>query len=294
MKEFPIVLSIAGSDPSGGAGIQADIKAISACGGYAAAAVTAVTVQNTQGVSSVEYLSGELVAAQVDAVMSDLAVDAVKIGMTGTVPIVEAIASQLEAHPVLYVVTDPVMVSTSKDALTLPDAVEALCDKVFPHSHLITPNIDEASKLAGFRIRSLEDMDRAAVFLRDRYDCAFLVKGGDLPAAVTDSSTALGSAEEESEKTKGRAALSMIVSESTDVLCDMDGLVHITSKRVLTNNLHGTGCTLSSAIATFLGAGYPLRDAVQSAVVYVHNAIEAAASLRIGHGHGPLRHFYDV
>ena len=276
MKEFPIVLSIAGSDPSGGAGIQADIKAISACGGYAAAAVTAVTVQNTQGVSSVEYLSGDVVAAQVDAVMSDLAVDAVKIGMTGTVPIVEAIASQLEAHPVLYVVTDP------------------LCDKVFPHSHLITPNIDEASKLAGFRIRSLEDMDRAAVFLRDRYDCAFLVKGGDLPAAVTDSSTALGSAEEESEKTKGRAALSMIVSESTDVLCDMDGLVHITSKRVLTNNLHGTGCTLSSAIATFLGAGYPLRDAVQSAVVYVHNAIEAAASLRIGHGHGPLRHFYNV
>lgn len=294
MKEFPIVLSIAGSDPSGGAGIQADIKAISACGGYAAAAVTAVTVQNTQGVSSVEYLSGDVVAAQVDAVMSDLAVDAVKIGMTGTVPIVEAIASQLEAHPVLYVVTDPVMVSTSKDALTLPDAVEALCDKVFPHSHLITPNIDEASRLAGFRIRSLEDMDRAAVFLRDRYDCAFLVKGGDLPAAVTDSSTALGSAEEVSEKTKGRAALSMIVSESTDVLCDMDGLVHITSKRVLTNNLHGTGCTLSSAIATFLGAGYPLRDAVQSAVVYVHNAIEAAASLRIGHGHGPLRHFYNV
>ena len=232
MKEFPIVLSIAGSDPSGGAGIQADIKAISACGGYAAAAVTAVTVQNTQGVSSVKYLSGDVVAAQVDAVMSDLAVDAVKIGMTGTVPIVEAIASQLE--------------------------------------------------------------DRAAVFLRDRYDCAFLVKGGDLPAAVTDSSTALGSAEEESEKTKGRAALSMIVSESTDVLCDMDGLVHITSKRVLTNNLHGTGCTLSSAIATFLGAGYPLRDAVQSAVVYVHNAIEAAASLRIGHGHGPLRHFYNV
>ena len=135
----------------------------------------------------------------------------------------------------LYVVTDPVMVSTSKDALTLPDAVEALCDKVFPHSHLITPNIDEASRLAGFRIRSIEDMDRAAVLLRDRYRCAFLVKGGDLSAAV-----------------------------------------------------------LSSAIATFLGAGYPLRDAVQSAVVYVHNAIEAAASLRIGHGHGPLRHFYNV
>ena len=294
MKDYPIVLSIAGSDPSGGAGIQADIKAISACGGYAAAAITAVTVQNTQGVKAVEYVPAEIVGQQIDAVMSDLAVDAVKIGMTGTVSIVKAIAAQLSVHPVLYVVTDPVMVSTSKDSLTMPEAVDALCSCIFPKSHLVTPNIDEASRLAGFRIQAVEDMNRAAVQLRDRYGCAFLVKGGDLPAAVTDSSTALGSAEEESEKTKDRAALSMIVSESTDVLCDMDGLVHITSKRVLTNNLHGTGCTLSSAIATFLGAGYPLRDAVQSAVVYVHNAIEAAASLRIGHGHGPLRHFYNV
>ncbi len=273
MKDYPIVLSIAGSDPSGGAGIQADIKAISACGGYAAAAITAVTVQNTAGVSEVEYLRPELVAAQIDAVMSDLAVDAVKIGMTGTVPIVEAIASQLAVHPVLYVVTDPVMVSTSKDSLTLPEAVDALCSKIFPRSHLVTPNIDEASRLAGFRIRSVEDMDRAAALLRDRYGCAFLVKGGDLPAASGQS-------------------VPDIVSQSTDVLCDLDGLVHITSERVLTNNLHGTGCTLSSSIAAFLGAGHPLREAVQTAVAYVHNAIVAAAPLRIGHGHGPLRHFY--
>ena len=116
------------------------------------------------------------------------------------------------------------MVSTSKDALTLPDAVEALCDKVFPHSHLITPNIDEASRLAGFRIRSIEDMDRAAVLLRDRYRCAFLVKGGDLSAAVC------------AEGSSSASDSTVIVSESTDVLCDMDGLVHITSKRVLTNN----------------------------------------------------------
>lgn len=273
MKDYPIVLSIAGSDPSGGAGIQADIKAISACGGYAAAAITAVTVQNTAGVSEVEYLRPELVAAQIDAVMSDLAVDAVKIGMTGTVPIVEAIASQLAVHPVLYVVTDPVMVSTSKDSLTLPEAVGALCSRIFPRSHLVTPNIDEASRLAGFRIRSVEDMDRAAALLRDRYGCAFLVKGGDLPAASGQS-------------------VPDIVSQSTDVLCDLDGLVHITSERVLTNSLHGTGCTLSSSIAAFLGAGHPLREAVQTAVAYVHNAIVAAAPLRIGHGHGPLRHFY--
>lgn len=269
MKDYPIILSVAGSDPSGGAGIQADIKAISACGGYAAAAVTAVTVQNTTGVRYVEYMKPELVAAQMDAVMSDLAVDAVKIGMTGTSQIVEAIASRLAAHPVLYVVTDPVMVSTSKDSLTLPEAVDTLCSRIFPKSHLVTPNIDEASRLAGFRIASVDDMDRAAAMLRDRCGCAFLVKGGDLSG------------------TSGQ-----VVSESTDVLCDMDGLVHITSERVLTANLHGTGCTLSSAIATFLGSGLPLREAVQSAVGYVHNAIVAAASLRIGHGHGPLRHFY--
>ena len=137
----------------------------------------------------------------------------------------------------------------------------------------MTPNIDEASRLAGFRIRSVEDMDRAAALLRDRYGCAFLVKGGDLPAASGQS-------------------VPDIVSQSTDVLCDLDGLVHITSERVLTNNLHGTGCTLSSSIAAFLGAGHPLREAVQTAVAYVHNAIVAAAPLRIGHGHGPLRHFY--
>lgn len=262
MKDYPIVLSIAGSDPSGGAGIQADIKSISACGGYAAAAITAVTVQNTLGVSGVEYMPSDLVERQIDAVMSDLAVDAVKIGMTGTVPVVEAIARQLTAHPVLYVVTDPVMVSTSKDSLTLPEAVDALCTHIFPKSHIVTPNIDEASRLAGFRICSVDDMDRAAVMLHDRYNCAFLVKGGDL-----------GDGE-----------------DSTDVLCDIDGLVHFTSERVQTHNLHGTGCTLSSSIATFLGAGRPVREAVHSAVTYVHGAILAAARLRIGHGHGPLRH----
>ena len=271
MKDLPVILSIAGSDPSGGAGIQADIKAISACGGYAATAITAVTVQNTKGVSGVEYLPADLVARQIDAVMSDLSVDAVKIGMTGTVPIVEAIAAQLEKHPVLYVVADPVMVSTSKDSLTLPEAVDALVARVFPHCHLITPNIDEASRLVGSRIQSLEDMDAAAVSLHDRYRCAVLVKGGDLHGSADGNNESL----------------------SVDVLCDTDGLVHFMSARVETMNLHGTGCTLSSAIATYLGAGRPMREAVHAAIDYVHGAIVATAPLRIGHGHGPLRHFYD-
>lgn len=267
MKDYPIVLSVAGSDPSGGAGIQADVKSISACGGYAAAAITAITVQNTLGVSGIQYLSGELVARQMDAVMSDLRPDAVKIGMTGTEDIVSAIASQLDLHPVLNVVTDPVMVSTSKDSLTLPGAVNVLCEKLFPKSHLVTPNIDEASRLSGISINSVDDMCSAAVLLHGRYGCAFLVKGGDLKSA----SDAAGSL-------------------SVDVLCDSDGVVQFQSERVQTLNLHGTGCTLSSAIATFLGSGQPMRKAVQAAVAYVHGAILSAAGLRIGHGHGPLRH----
>ncbi|HIZ86192.1 MAG TPA: bifunctional hydroxymethylpyrimidine kinase/phosphomethylpyrimidine kinase [Candidatus Coprenecus stercoravium] len=267
MKDYPIVLSIAGSDPSGGAGIQADIKAISACGGYAAAAITAVTVQNTQGVKAVDYVPAKIVGQQIDAVMSDLAVDAVKIGMTGTVPIVKAIAAQLSVHPVLYVVTDPVMVSTSKDSLAMPEAVDALCSEIIPKSHLITPNIDEASRLAGRPLKSLDDMASAAAGLHQRYGCAVLVKGGDLNPDQPGP-------------------------QSVDILCDNDGVVMFQSDRIQTHNLHGTGCTLSSAVATFLGAGRPLREAVSSGIGYVHNAIVAAANLKIGHGHGPLRHFY--
>lgn len=270
MKDYPIVLSVAGSDPSGGAGIQADIKSISACGGYAAAAITAITVQNTLGVSGIHYLSGELVALQMDAVMSDLRPDAVKIGMTGTEEIVSAIASQLERHPVLNVVTDPVMVSTSKDSLTLPEAVGALCDKIFPKSHLVTPNIDEASRLSGISIASVDDMCSAAMLLHDRYGCAFLVKGGDLKASAESSG-----------------------NMSVDILCDGDGIVQFQSERIETVNLHGTGCTLSSAIATFLGAGQPMRNAVSAAVAYVHGAILSAAGLHVGHGHGPLRHNFQ-
>ena len=267
MKDYPVILSIAGSDPSGGAGIQADIKSISACGGYAAAAITAVTVQNTLGVSEVEYLSGNIVSSQIDAVMSDLGVDAVKIGMTGTTDIVKAVASQLERHPVLYVVTDPVMVSTSKDQLSMPEAVGTLASLIFPKSSLITPNIDEASRLVGHRIGTLDDMADAAVGLYRQYGCAVLVKGGDLCCEGDEAGL------------------------SVDILCDHDGVVRFQSPRVETQNLHGTGCTLSSSIATFLGGGYPLREAVKNAVVYVHNAIVRGASVRVGHGHGPLRHF---
>lgn len=269
MKDFPVILSVAGSDPSGGAGIQADIKSISACGGYAAAAITAVTVQNTLGVKDIHYLSGELVSGQIDAVMSDIRPDAVKIGMTGTEEIVEAIAAQLELHPVLNVVTDPVMVSTSKDRLTLPKAVDSLCRNIFPKSHLVTPNIDEASRLTGSAITSLDDMCSAASLLYGRYGCAFLVKGGDLKSDDPESG-----------------------NMSVDMLCDGDGIVQFRSERIRTRNLHGTGCTLSSSAATFLGAGYPLREAVRMAIEYVHSAIGISAGLKIGHGSGPLRHIH--
>lgn len=263
-ESYPIVLSIAGSDPSGGAGIQADIKAVSAMGGYAAAAITAVTVQNTMGVKEVEYLSPAIVAAQAAAVFEDLDPDAVKIGMTGTSAIVEAVAEVLRRYEAPNVVCDPVMVSTSKDSLTMPEAVDTMCRELFPVSRLVTPNIDEASVLYGDRVDSPERMREAARVLSRRYGCAFLLKGGDM---------------------KGSGM-------SLDILCDGNGISEYEAERIRTSNLHGTGCTLSSAIAALLGKGTELREAVAAAKRYVHGAIAEAAVLRIGHGNGPLKHFY--
>lgn len=266
MKEYPVIFSIAGSDSSGGAGIQADIKAISALGGYAAAAITAVTAQNTYGVRRVEYLSAKILEEQMSAVFEDLIPDAVKLGMIGTPELVVTVAAGLRKYAAANVVCDPVMVATSKDSLTMPEAVEVLCREIFPLSTLVTPNIDEASVLAGYRVDSLELMRKAAAELHDKYGCAFLLKGGDMKNAGT----------------------------SVDVLCSADGLTEFEARRVETDNLHGTGCTLSSSIATLLGKGLPLEDAVAEAKTYVHGAIEAAAKQKIGHGNGPLKHFYGA
>lgn len=261
MQTPPIILSIAGSDPSGGAGIQADIKAISALGGYAAAAITAVTVQNTKGVTAVEYLPAPLVAAQAEAVLDDLHPAAVKIGMTGRADIVRSLAACLRKHPNTPVVLDPVMLSSSGHPLMETDAVEALRSELFPLCRLVTPNLNEASALLGIPLHTIQDMEQAAVELYSRHGCAFLLKGGHLEG-----------------------------NRMTDILCD--GHVHrFTSPRIDTGNLHGTGCTLSSAIATLLGQGHTLPEAVRLGKAYMDKAIEAAREWRIGSGYGPLCHF---
>ena len=256
-----IILTIAGSDPSGGAGIQADIKAISAMGGYAAAAITAVTVQNTRGVTAVSYLPAQLVTAQAEAVLNDLHPAAIKIGMTGRADIIKSLADCLRKHPDIPVVLDPVMLSSSGHPLMESDAIEALRTELFPQCRLVTPNLNEAANLLGTPLHTPQDMEQAAVKLYDHYGCAFLLKGGHLDG-----------------------------DRMTDILFDGQPY-RFSSPRIVTNNLHGTGCTLSSSIATLLGQGHSLPEAVRLGKAYMDKAIEAAREWRIGCGYGPLCHF---
>lgn len=265
MSNPPVILSIAGSDPSGGAGIQADIKAVSAMGCYAAAAITAVTVQNTRGVSGVEYLSPELVAAQVAAVVDDMKPQAVKIGMTGTAGIIAAVADVLRRGECRNVVLDPVMVSTSGRSLAGAEVPDVMCRELFPLCRLVTPNLGEVSLLAGRHVLTTADMETAARALGEKYGCAFLVKGGHLDGG-----------------------------DMVDVLYDGGRLYRYSSPRIETDNLHGTGCTLSSAIAALLGRGLSLPDAVGEAKKYMDCAIAAACNMHIGSGNGPLWHFPNV
>ncbi len=263
-KEYPIILSIAGSDPSGGAGIQADIKTISALGGYAAAAITAVTSQNTTGVFGVKYMPAKLIASQIEAVINDLNPSAIKIGMTGSISVIKAIGRVLRRLRPENIVLDPVMVSTSRHSLTREEAIDVLCKELFNLSRLITPNLNEATRLVGRKISNVNDMESAAIELHQRYGCAVLVKGGDM----------------------------CNTSNAVDVLCDEFGIRTFSAPVIRTKNLHGTGCTLSSAIATLLGSGHSLHDAIRMGKEYVTGAIIAASGHNIGHGNGPLHHFY--
>lgn len=261
----PIVLTIAGSDPSAGAGIQADLKTISALGAYAATVITAVTTQNTLGVQSVYPLPPGIVGSQLAAVMDDLHPCAIKIGMVHDTDIVRAIADTLGRYPRVPVVYDPVMVSTSGRRLMTPDTVSAIRHTLFPLCTLITPNMAEASLLCGDTLATVGQMEQAAVRLAEAYDVSVLVKGGHL---------------------KGQ--------EMCDILChraDHNALHRYTAPRTETGNLHGTGCTLSSAIATALAQNVPLPDAVQQAKRYISCAIRAGRQWHIGDGNGPLSHF---
>ena len=260
----PVAVTIAGSDSSGGAGIQADLKTFSALGVYGASVVTALTAQNTQGVNAIHDVPPAFVGKQMDAVFSDLAVEAVKIGMLSRVEIIEAVASGLDKHHAKNIVLDPVMVASSGDRLLARDAVEALRRRLMPRARLVTPNLPEAAALAGGPVAESEkDMRAQAERIIALGAKTVLIKGGH------------GSG-----------------NESVDLLVDVNGVIQLSAPRVATRNTHGTGCSLSSAIAAELAKGATLRDAVRAAKTYVTGAIEAADRLAIGKGHGPVHHFH--
>ena len=262
MRSYPVVLSIAGSDCSGGAGIQADIKTISAVGGYAATVITAVTVQNTLGVQAVHIVPATIIRGQIEAVMDDLHPDALKIGMVSDGATVQLIADCLRKYHPRYVVYDPVMVSTSGRKLMDDTAIESIKNELFPLVSLITPNLDEVEVLTGKRPATIEEMQQAAQQLSARYDISVLVKGGHLSG-----------------------------EEMCDVLQSEGNTYIYKEKKIESRNLHGTGCTLSSSIATYLAQGFPVSEAVGKAKQYVSLAIARGKALEIGHGNGPLGHF---
>lgn len=266
MKTYPCILTIAGSDCSGGAGIQADIKTISALGAYAASAITAITVQNTLGVTGIHPVPPEYVKGQIEAVMTDIRPQAVKIGMINDVKIVEVIADAIQKFRPRFVVFDPVMVSTSGCKLIEDDAITALTTRLMPLATLITPNLSEAQVLTGITVNDRQSMQAAAQELLKLGSQAVLVKGGHLEG--------------------GRMYdLLQVRNESEPHLFAAD--------KVNSSNTHGTGCTLSSAIATYLALGSPLVTAVEKAKQYVWQGILTGKDVHIGEGHGPLNHFHS-
>lgn len=269
------VLSIAGSDSSGGAGIQADIKTIAAHHLFAETAITALTAQNTLGVHGVENVSPEFVAQQIDAVFADIRPAAVKIGMVSSPEIVMAIAEALKRNAAENIVVDPVMVATSGSALIENDAVRALVRQLFPLATVVTPNLSEAEVLAGFSIESEADMERAARAIAPACAGAVLVKGGHLPAG------------------EDAAASVSVPRQASDFLLLPSGEgVWLRGDYVDNHNTHGTGCTLSSAIACGLAQGYSVQDAVARAKDYLTGALRA--NLNLGAGSGPLDHLYQL
>lgn len=266
----PRTLTIAGSDSGGGAGIQADLKTFSALGCFGMSAITAITAQNTLGVTGVHAIPADMVAAQIDAVASDIGVDAAKTGMLGTAAIVEAVAAAADRHGLRKLVVDPVMISTSGATLSDDATTQAMVRLLFPRALLVTPNLPEASYLLGRRIARRADMEQAAADLIALGCPAVLLKGGHLE---DDGAGIAGGLD--------------------DMLMLKDGTVRVfTHPRVETRNLHGTGCTLAAAIASQLARGDALEAAVGTALDYVAQAIAAGAGLRLGRGNGPLNHAF--
>ncbi|MGI6291122.1 MAG: bifunctional hydroxymethylpyrimidine kinase/phosphomethylpyrimidine kinase [Bacteroidales bacterium] len=266
MKTYPVVVSIAGSDSGGGAGIQADLKTISALGAYAATIITAITAQNTLGVRAIQSVSGDVFRQQLSAVMEDFEIAAVKIGMLHSVEIVEILVEALQKYKPNYVVIDPVMVATSGDSLIEDATIESMKTKLFPLATIITPNLKEASILLQRPIKNVKQMKEAANKLLMYGNQSVLIKGGHL--------------------------------EQDDIIDVLklkteNQIYTFEAKWIASKNLHGTGCTLSSAIATYLALGNTVIEAVNLAKQYVYQAILHGKDITIGHGHGPLNHGFN-
>ncbi len=282
-KKYNRVLTIAGSDSGGGAGIQADIKAISAMGCYAASAITAITVQNTLGVEAVHAVPLEILEGQIDAVLSDIGADAIKIGMLHSAEVVNLVADKIKQYRIRNVVLDPVMVSTSGHRLIEEGAIEVIKSRLIPLARVITPNIPEAEILSGRKISSEEDFPTVAKILASRSN-------------DTQTTSPVGASD--SKKERQVSVLLKAGHLSGDDLVDYffnaeDGTTtQLPSKRVYTRNTHGTGCTLSSAFAAALARGEDLTSAAISAKKYIEQAIISGAEYEIGHGHGPVNHFF--
>jgi hydroxymethylpyrimidine/phosphomethylpyrimidine kinase len=264
--KYKRVLSIAGSDSGGGAGIQADIKAISACGSYAATAITAITVQNTVGVSNVYAIPNDILAEQIEAVLADIGADAVKIGMLHSTETIRVVAKLLEKFQIKNIVLDPVMVATSGDQLLQSEAIETLMEVLIPKAKVITPNMPEAEVLLNKKIISQDDIFRSAKDLAEKFKVSVLLKAGHL-----------------------------INDDIIDIFYDFDQqqLLKLASKRINSQNTHGTGCSMSSAFAAFLSQGFDLQNCALKAKEYINSAIIAGADYKIGEGHGPVHHFYN-
>lgn len=260
--QYPRVLSIAGSDSGGGAGIQADLKTFSALGCFGMTAITALTAQNTTGVRAIHGVPPDMLGQQIDAVLEDIGTDAVKIGMLHSPDIVHAVAAAIDRHALQKVVLDPVMVATSGAVLIDNPAIAALVHELFKRVDLVTPNLDEAALLVGRPLDSEAAMEVAAQELLGQGARAVLLKGGHLPGDTV-----------------------------SDLLISQNGSKHwMRAPRIHSANTHGTGCTLSSAIAAHLALGHSLQEAVEAARAYVRGALQAGASVQTGQGSGPLNH----
>jgi hydroxymethylpyrimidine/phosphomethylpyrimidine kinase len=267
MKRYKRVLTIAGSDPSGGAGIQADLKTMSACGCFGMSAVTAVVDENTVGVYGVHPVPVDFVKGQIRSVLDDIGADAIKIGMLHSAELILSVKETLASYPIRNLVLDPVMVATSGDKLLQDEAIDSLKNELIPLMKVITPNLPEAEILLGETISNQRELPEIAKRLSCGGKISVLLKAGHFM-----------------EENLGDVFYN---AETNEIL-------ELPSKRIFTRNTHGTGCTLSSALASFLAYGLPLNDAVRRAKDYITQAIFHGKDYEIGHGHGPVHHFYRI